>query len=146
MKTTKEEGTTLTSSTTSLNFTGSVNLTNTGGDVTILIGTPRVVTITDGTSVTMNGDTTDIAVQTNTQSAGTLTINAITGTLINGQKIIFRLKSSSIQTFSWNAVFSGSTDLALPTSSTGSDKYDYMGFIYNSDAAKWQIIAKNFGF
>lgn len=144
--TTKEEGTTLTSSTTSLNFTGSVNLTNTGGDVTIQIGPPRVVTIADGTSVTMNGDTTDIAVQTNTQSAGTLTINAITGTLINGQKIIFRLKSSSIQTFSWNAVFSGSSDLALPSSSTGSDKYDYMGFIYNSDATKWQIIAKNFGF
>jgi hypothetical protein len=110
--------------------------------------TPRVITITDATSVTMNVDTTDIAVQTNTQSVGTLTINAITGTLNNGQKIIFRLKSSSIQTFSWDTVFSGSSDLSLPSASTGSNKYDYMGFIYNSDASppKWQIIAKNFGF
>jgi hypothetical protein len=108
--------------------------------------TPRVVTIADGTSVTINGDTTDIAVQTNTQAAGTLTINAVTGTLYNGQKIIFRLKSTNVQTFSWNAVFAGSTDLSLPTSSTGSSKYDYVGFIYNTDASKWQIVAKNFGF
>jgi hypothetical protein len=43
-------------------------------------------------------------------------------------------------------VFAGSTDVALPTASTGTSKYDYMGFVYNSTAAKWQIIAKNFGF
>jgi hypothetical protein len=144
--TTKDEGTTLTTTTSSFNFVGSVVATNVGNDVTVTVGASRVVTITDGTSVTINGDITDIAVQTNTQAAGTLTINAITGTLYNGQKIMFRLKSTNIQTFSWNAVFSGSSDLALPTVSTGSTKYDYMGFIYNSDASKWQIIAKNFGF
>jgi hypothetical protein len=94
----------------------------------------------------MNGDTTDIASQINTQAVGTLTVNAVTGTLVDGQKIIFRLKSTNVQTFSWNAVFQGSTELALPTTSTGSDQYDYMGFIYNSIAAKWQYMAKNFGF
>ena len=107
---------------------------------------PRVVTVADGTSITMNADTSDIVIQVNTQTAGTLTINAITGTLNNGQKIILRLKSTNVQTFSWNAVFSGSTDLSLPVSSTGSSKYDYIGFIYNTDASKWQIVAKNFGF
>jgi len=107
---------------------------------------PRVVVITNGNSVTINGDITDIAAQTNTQTAGTLTINAVTGTLSDGQKIIFRLQSANIQTFSWNAVFNGSTDVPLPTSSTGSNKYDYMGFIYNSTASKWQLLAKNFGF
>ena len=144
--TTRDEGTTLTTTTSSLNFVGSVAATNVGNDVTVTVGPSRVVTITDGTSVTINGDTTDIAVQTNTQAAGTLTINAVTGTLYNGQKIIFRLKSTNVQTFSWNAVFAGSTDLSLPTSSTGSSKYDYIGFIYNTDASKWQIVAKNFGF
>jgi hypothetical protein len=94
----------------------------------------------------MNADTTDIASQTNTQTAGTLTINAVTGTFFDGQKIIFRLQSANIQTFSWNAVFVGSSDLSLPTASTGSNKYDYMGFIYNSTAIKWQLLAKNFGF
>ena len=108
--------------------------------------TQRVVVIADGTSITINADTTDIATQANTQSAGTLTIAAPTGTPVNGQKLILRLLSSNIQTFSWNAVFAGSTDLTLPTASTGSSKYDYMGFMYNSASSTWQMLAKNFGF
>ena len=123
---------------TTLSVTGNVS---TGGAIL-----PRVVTITDGTSVTINGNTTDIAVQTNTQVAGTLTINAVTGSLFNGQKIIFRLQSANIQTFSWDASFEGSVDLPLPTASTGSNRYDYVGFIYNTTATKWQLLAKNFGF
>ena len=106
----------------------------------------RIVDIADGTSVTINADTTDIALQTNTQATGTLTINAITGSPVNGQKIVFRLKSTNPQTFSWNAVFQGSVDLVLPTVSTGSDKYDYFGFIYSSSTSKWHLIAKNFGY
>ena len=106
----------------------------------------RVVVIADATSVTINADTTDIATQANTQAVGTLTINAPTGTPVNGQKIIFRLLSTNVQTFSWNAVFAGSSDLALPTVSCGTSKYDYLGFMYNSTAAKWQLLAKNFGF
>lgn len=106
----------------------------------------RVVVIADGTSITINADTTDIATQANTQAAGTLTVNAPTGTPFNGQKLMLRLLSSNVQTFSWNSAFQGSTDVALPTASTGSSKYDYMGFIYNSTALKWQLVAKNFGF
>jgi len=108
--------------------------------------TPRVVVIADGTSVTINGDTTDVATQANTQATGTLTINAPTGTPVNGQKLIFRLNSVNVQTFSWNAIFAGSNDLALPATSTGSSKYDYVGFMYNSTAGKWQLLAKVFGF
>jgi hypothetical protein len=118
----------------------------TGGSVSGTAVTQRVVVIADATSVTINADTTDIATQANTQSAGTLTINAPTGTPVNGQKLIFRLRSTNAQTFSWNAVFAGSTDLSLPTTSSGSSKYDYVGFMYNSTAAKWQLLAKNFGF
>ena len=106
----------------------------------------RVVSIADATSITVNADTTDVATQANTQAAGTLTINAPTGTPVNGQKFILRLSSTSVQTFSWNAIFAGSTDLALPIASTGSGKYDYVGFIYNSTATKWQLLAKVFGF
>jgi hypothetical protein len=97
--------------------------------------TPRVVVIADGTTVTMNADTTDIANQSNTQAVGTLTIASPTGTPSNGQKLIFRLLSTNIQTFSWNAVFQ-----------SGSNKYDYMGFIWNSTNSKWQILAKNMGY
>jgi len=132
------------------NGTGNVNISAnvsvTGNIVTSGAVLLRVVSIADGVSITMNGDTTDIATQTNTQTAGTLTINAVTGTLFNGQKIILRLQSANAQTFSWNAIFAGSTDLSLPTTSSGSNKYDYVGFIYNTTATKWQLLAKNFGF
>jgi hypothetical protein len=106
----------------------------------------RTTTIANGTSITMNADTTDIAIQVNTQAAGTLTINAPTGTLVDGQKLTLRLQATNAQTFSFNGVFAGSTDLPLPLTSSSGSKYDYLGFIYNSTAAKWQLIAKNFGF
>jgi hypothetical protein len=108
--------------------------------------TPRVVVITDGTTVTMNADTTDMATQSNSQTAGILTIASPTGTPSNGQKLILRLLSANTQTFSWNSAFQGSTDLALPTASSGSNKYDYMGFIWNSTNSKWQMLAKNMGY
>lgn len=106
----------------------------------------RVVVIADGTSITIDADTTDIATQANTQGAGTLTINAPTGTPFNGQKLMLRLRSTSVQIFAWNAIFQGSNDLALPVSSSGSAQFDYLGFIYNSTTARWQVVAKNFGF
>lgn len=106
----------------------------------------RVVVIADATSITVNADTTDMATQVNTQAVGTLTVNAPTGTIVNGQKFILRLQSTNVQTFAWNAVFQGSTDIALPTASSGATLYDYVGFIYNSTSAKWQMIAKVFGF
>lgn len=129
-----------TANTVALNVTGTSAVSANGGFAT------RSVTIADGTSVTINANITDLAVQTNTQAAGTLTINAPTGTFSNGQKFIFRLQSTNVQTFSWNAVFDQSTDLSLPSTSSGSSKYDYLGFIYNSTSSKWQLIAKNFGF
>jgi len=110
----------------------------------------RVVDYATGTSITINADTTDMATMANIQGAGPFTINAptapITGVLSNGQKLMFRMTSTNVQTFSWNAVFRGSTDLTLPESSSGAGKEDYMGFIYDSTAGKWDLIAKNFGF
>lgn len=106
----------------------------------------RVTALADAASITANIDTTEIATQVNTQSAGTLTINAPTGTPSNGQRLMLRVTSTNVQTLSWNAVFAGSNDVSLPTALTGSSKTDYMGFMYNSTAAKWQMIAKSFGY
>jgi hypothetical protein len=111
----------------------------------VISNLPRVVVITDATSITMNADTTDMATQANTQIAGTLTVNAPSGTLSNGQKLMLRLRSTNVQTFSWNAIFQGGTT-ALPTASSGSSKYDYYGFIYNGTATKWQIVGTASGF
>ena len=107
---------------------------------------PRVVDIADGTSITMNAATTDIARQDNTQSAGILTINAPTGTPYVGQKLVLRIKSTNIQTLSWNSVFAGSDDLPLPVATSGSGKMDYYGFLYSTTSSKWQLLGKIGGF
>jgi len=142
----KDRGTNLTTSVNSINFTGQ-GLTSTaaGNDVTVTLGS-RMIPITDATSITINCDTTDIATQINTQATGTLTINNTTGSPVNGQKLILKIKSTNVQTFSWGTIFDGSTDLPLPGTSSGALKWDYLGFIYDSDAVKWQLVAKNFGF
>lgn len=98
--------------------------------------TKRVVTASDATSVTPNTDNADITYQLNTQGAGTLTMNADAGTPTDGQSWLFRIKSSSVQTFSWNAVYIGGTN-ALPTASTGSSKIDMYSFIYSTVNSKW---------
>lgn len=130
----------------SVYYDTATNVPLTGALTALGLITPRVATLTDATSVTINSDTTDVAIQINTQAFGTLTVNGPTGTPVNGQKLIFRLRSTNIQTFSWDSSFQGSTDLALPTGSSGSNLDDYMGFIYNTTALKWQLVAKVFGF
>jgi hypothetical protein len=106
----------------------------------------RVVSIPSSASLTLDLDTTDVGFQKNIQVAGTLTINAPSGTPVSEQRIEILLKSTNIQTLAWDAVFQGSSDLSLPTASTGTDKYDRLGFSWNEDAGKWQLIAKVFGF
>ena len=106
----------------------------------------RVVTAADGTSITVNATTSDMVTQANTQPGGTLTINAPTGSPTDGQRLTLRIRSTVSQTLSWNTVFAGSADITLPISSSGNGLYDYIGFMYNSTANKWQIMGKNFGF
>lgn len=106
----------------------------------------RLSTIASGTSVTIDADTTDIAVQVNTQSAGTLTINAPTGTPTDAQRLMFRLTSTNVQTFSFNSIFAGSPDVSLPTASTGGGKTDYLGFVYLASTTKWHLVALSFGY
>lgn len=115
------------------------------GTVVIRIN-PRVQTAADATSITPTGDTADMTFQANTQSGGTLTVNAPTGTPVNGQKWTLRVKSTNAQTFSWNGVFRGSDDAALPTTTSGSSKTDYYGFIFNSADTKWDFVSTVAGF
>lgn len=108
--------------------------------------TKRVNAVSDATSITPNIDDYDMFKQANTQAAGTLTINAPTGTPTSGQEFILRIKSTNVQTFSFNSVFRGSLDTALPVSTSGSSLTDYMKFIYNSDDTKWDIVALSMGY
>lgn len=105
----------------------------------------RTVVIPDGTSITFNVSTTDIAQHTNTQATGILTVNAPTGTPYNFQRVILYISSVNTQTYNWNSIFAGSTDLPLP-SATIAGKAEYLSFVYNNLTSKWNLIAKLSGF
>ena len=108
--------------------------------------TPRVVPLSDGTSITPTGDTADENIHVNTQATGTLTVDAPSGTPTDGQSLILRIKSTNVQTFSWGSIYRGSTDFVLPVASTGALKTDYMVFYYNIADSKWDLLVKTFGF
>lgn len=107
---------------------------------------PRVVSMTDATSFTPTADTADINTQTNTQAIGTLTANAPSGTPLNGQTLELVIKSTNVQTFSWNAIYVGCTTTALPTATTGATKTDKFFFQYNTGVSKWQIYSVQYGY
>ncbi len=107
--------------------------------------TPRVVSLADGTSFTLSSDAADLNTQVNTQAAGTLTANAPAGTPTDGQKLTFRIKSTNVQTYAWNAIFRGSTTNALPTSTSGGGKTDYIGFTFNAADTKWDCTSVDMG-
>ena len=108
--------------------------------------TPREVGVSDATSFTPNAGTTDVCIQTNTQTAGTLTVNNPIGSPVGSQRLMLRIKSTNIQTFAWGNQFRGSTDLPLPVTTSGSSLWDYITFYWNSSSSKWDCLGKNFGF
>lgn len=107
--------------------------------------TKRITTAADATSITPNTDSADVTYQANTQAAGTLTINADGGTPTNGQGWLLKIKSTNVQTFSWNAVYVGGT-VALPTATTGTSKIDNYSFIYDTVNSKWEYTGSALGF
>lgn len=102
--------------------------------------TPRVQTAADATSITPTSDTADITVQTNTQVAGTITLNAPTGTPTEGQKLIIRIKSTNAQTYAFNAAYKFSTTVVAPTT-LGAGKTDYLGTIWDAINSVWDVVA-----
>lgn len=142
------------SSTTNANFfaTGNVVI---GGDTDTtnyrldVIGSFRASTIKDtridprsitGTgSFTPNISLYDIYNYTLNSPA---TISAPTGTPVNGQKIIMKLDHAfgGPYAITWDAIYRSSTTLTLPAS-TITSSIIYVGFIYNSAATKWDLVA-----
>lgn len=103
--------------------------------------TPRVVSPADATSTTPNTDSADMTYQINTAAGGTHTVNADAGTPTNGQRWILKMKTTNVQTFSWNALYVGGSTVALPTSTSGSSNIDYIGFIYDTVDTKWHCVS-----
>ena len=102
----------------------------------------QVLTSTANTSsltvaVGSTGTTTQSSV---TALATGLTINAPTGTPIDGQKLTIRIKDNGTsQTLSFNPIFRA-FGAALPVATTIS-KVSYIGSIYNASDSAWDVVS-----
>jgi hypothetical protein len=97
----------------------------------------RVSSVTSSSTPTPSSATDDLYAITALAVAPT--IGAPTGTPLDGQGLLFRIKDNgTARALAWNAVFRPSTDLPLPTSTT-TGKWTYIGFIYNATDFKWDI-------
>lgn len=97
---------------------------------------------TEASSATPTINTDNVGMHTITALATNITsfTTNLSGTPVNGQKLIIRIQDSgSGQTIAWGASFedAGGT---LPTSITAGKKA-YVGLIYNSADSKWDCVA-----
>ena len=84
--------------------------------------------------------TADVYIRTNL--AGTTAINAPTGSPLDGNQLIFRLRSTGIRTLNWNATYVIIGTAALPTA-TVANKLIYVRCIYNSVQGQWDVVQVN---
>lgn len=75
-----------------------------------------------------------------TALAAGLTINAPTGTPVDGNKLVFRiLDNGTARALTWNATYTA-IGVTLPTT-TVVNKTTYVGCIYNANNTRWDVIA-----
>ena len=112
-------------------YTGTETLTNKRID-------PRVTSAASASSLTPSIATADIYAYT--ALAAGLTINAPTGTPVDGDKLIFRLlDNGTARSLTWDATYTV-IGVTLPTTTTAS-KTTYVGCIYNANNTRWDVIA-----
>lgn len=101
---------------------------------------PRTTTETSSATPTINTDNTDIHTITALAAAITSFTTNLSGTPVNGQKLMVRIKDDgTARAITWGASFA-SRGATLPTT-TVLGKYTYVGLIYNSTAAVWDCVA-----
>jgi len=89
-------------------------------------------------TLTVDTDVSDFA--TITAQSEALTIGAPTGSPVEGQKLIIRIKDDgSARAITFNAIFRA-LGVTLPTTTVAS-KITYLGLVYNSTDTKWDVVA-----
>lgn len=136
-----DEGSLLTSDVSQINFTGvGVTASASGNNVTVSItGLPSVQSVVSAATVTPT-NLNDLVVIT--AQAAALTLAAPTGTLVQGQALMIRIKDDgTAQTITWTTGAGGyrAIGVTLPTTTVIS-KTTYVGFIYNSTDSRWDAI------
>lgn len=125
---------------------GANRVVKAGADGKINIGwlpPRRFVDYADAATVTVDTDTTDVAVIPILSQGVTL---EVTGAPYRGQILAIYITSALTQTISHNSVFAGSDDTSLVTDTTGSDKMDRLLYEYNDQSLKWEFLSSNKGY
>ena len=140
---------------TASNVTGTVAIANGGTGATTLAGAsiatysgtetltnkridPRVTSAASASSLTPDISVSDVYAYT--ALAAGLTINAPTGTPLDGDKLMFRLlDNGTSRSLTWNGTYTV-IGVTLPTATT-INKTTYVGCIYNANNTRWDVIA-----
>ncbi len=102
--------------------------------------TPRITTIVSNATPTVNTDATDAVTITALAAAITDASTNLSGTPVNFQKLIYRIKDDgTARAITWGASFEAK-GVALPTTTVIS-KVLTVGFIYDTVTAKWGCVA-----
>lgn len=102
---------------------------------------PRVNTTTSSATPAINVDTTDLFTITALAAAITSMTSGLTGTPVNGQKLLIRIKdNATARAITWGASFV-SSGVATLLATTVISKTHLVGFIYDSTAAVWVCVA-----
>lgn len=100
--------------------------------------TTRVSSAASASSVTPDISAYDVYAFT--ALAAGLTINAPTGTPVDGDKLLFRfLDNGTARALTWNATYTA-IGVTLPTT-TVINKTTYVGCIYNANNTRWDVVA-----
>lgn len=98
---------------------------------------PRIGTATSSSTPTPSADSHD-QYNLTAQTTG-MTWGAPTGTAVDGQKMMLRIKTASAQSIAFNSIYRA-MGITAPTT-TAAGKTTYIGIIYNAADTKWDIIA-----
>lgn len=119
------------------------NKTDSSIKASVTFVAPRIGTITSSSTPTATSAMDQFNV---TALATNATFAAPTGTFVDGQVLIIRIKDNgTARTLAWNSVFRASTDFALPTT-TVVNKTMYLYTVYNGADSKLDATGLTQGF
>lgn len=127
------------------NGTGTVSWTSVGNVTTTGTQTltnkriqPRVSSAASG-DISPAVSTADIYIRTGLTANAT--INAPTGTPVQGEKLTFRIKDNGTsRTLTWNAIYKETSTATLPIGTIPGSTY-YISAIYNAADTSWDVLA-----
>ena len=106
--------------------------------ITNTVVNPSVQEVVSSATFTVNSDEETMGFLT--AMAVATTIASPTGTPVQGQKLVYRLKDDgTARALTWNAIFRA-IGVTLPTTTTAS-KLLYVGCFYNNTDTKWDVIS-----